>query len=55
MSTGGKLSNQSRTDQSGGANLVGKPPSAPVRKVPAFQGKSGQADNSSTNRGSGGK
>ena len=55
MSTGGKLQNQSRTDQQGGAQLIGKAPSAPVRKVPAFQGKSGQADNQSTNRGSGGK
>ena len=55
MSTGAKLGNQSRTDQKGGAQLVGKAPSAPVRKVPAFQGKSGQPDNQSTNRGSGGR
>ena len=43
-------SNQHRSDQSSGGNLVGKAPSAPERKVPDFQGKSGQSDNQSTNR-----
>lgn len=47
---GNKASNQHRTDQSGGAQLVGKSPSAPKRPVPAFQGKSGQGDNQSTKR-----
>lgn len=55
VSTGADKSKQTAGDQSGGGNLVGKAPSAPLRKVPAFQGKSGQPDNQSTNRGSGGK
>lgn len=53
MSTGASQDRQSRSDQSGGGNLVGKAPSAPERKVPDFQGKSGQPDNQSTNRGAG--
>jgi hypothetical protein len=55
MSTGASPSNQSRTQDTSGGNLVGKAPTAPVRKVPDFQGKSGQSDNQSTNRGPGGK
>ena len=56
MSTGGKLGNQSRTDQKGGAQLVGRAPSAPVRKVPAFQGGSGKPSAGvSPHRGKGGK
>jgi hypothetical protein len=55
VSTGASQNNQHRPDQSGGGNLVGKAPSAPLAKVPDFQGKSGQSDNQSTNRGSGGK
>ena len=55
MSTGAKGTNQYREQNSSGGNLYGKPPSAPVRKVPAFQGRSGQAANQDTNRGSGGK
>ena len=55
MSTGAQLGNQTRTDQSGGAQLVGKAPSVRNDKVPAFMGKSGQPDNQSTNRGSGGR
>jgi len=43
-------SNQHRDSQAQGGNLVGKAPSAPVRTVPDFQGKSGQSDNQSTNR-----
>ncbi len=50
-----KESNQHRPSQSGGAQLVGKAPSAPVRKVPSFQGRSGQANNQDTNRGPGGR
>lgn len=53
MATGASKDKQSRMDQSGGAQLVGKAPSAPKRPVPAFQGKSGQPDNQSTNRGKG--
>ncbi len=56
MSSGAKASNQSRQDQGGGAQLVGKPPSAPIRKVPAFMGGSGTASAGvSPSRGSGGK
>ena len=54
VSTGAEKSNQT-ADQNDGVNLVGKAPNAPVRKVPAFQGRSGQADTNDTNRGAGGK
>jgi hypothetical protein len=50
MSTGAKVSNEHRTEQAQGGNLVGKAPSAPLRTVPAFQGKSGQAANQETFR-----
>ena len=50
MPTGAKMGNQSKTDQSGGGQLVGRAPSAPIRMVPNFQGKSGQGDNQSTMR-----
>lgn len=53
MSTGAKLSNQSNTDQKGGGNLTGKTPSARRYTVPAFQGRSGKADNTEANRKSG--
>jgi hypothetical protein len=53
VSTGAQPSNQYREQNTSGGNLVGKAPSAPVRKVPDFQGKSGQSDNQSTNRGPG--
>lgn len=53
MSTGGSSSKQSRTDQSGGGNLIGRAPSAPVRKPGKVGGKSMQPDNQSTNRGKG--
>lgn len=55
MSTGATPSNQYRDQNSSGGNLVGQAPSAPLRSVPDFQGKSGQSDNQSTNRGPGGK
>jgi hypothetical protein len=55
VSTGASQNNQARPDQSGGGQLVGKAPSAPVAKVPDFMGKAGQSDNQSTNRGTGGK
>jgi len=53
MSTGANKSAQARQDQSGGAQMVGgmKPVDRP--RVPNFQGKSGQGDNQSTNRGKG--
>lgn len=44
------MSSQSREDQSGGGNLTGKAPSAVLRKIPPFQGKSGQPDNQDTSR-----
>ena len=50
MSTGADQSKQHRDTQAQGGNLVGKAPSAPVRTVPDFQGKSGQSDNQSTSR-----
>lgn len=50
VSTGAVPSNQHREQNTSGGNLVGKAPSAPVRKVPDFMGKSGQADNQSTSR-----
>lgn len=53
MSTGGMKAKQHRTDQSGGGNIVGNPKAVDRAKVPAFQGKSGQGDNQSTNRGKG--
>jgi hypothetical protein len=51
VSTGAVQSNQAREQNTSGGNLVGKNPD-PVEpaKVPAFQGKSGQADNQSTFR-----
>lgn len=50
MSTGAKESNQARTQDSSGGNLVNKSPSARLYKVPPVQGKSGQPDNQSTSR-----
>jgi hypothetical protein len=55
LSTGAKESNQHRSEQSGGGNLVGKAPSGVLYTPPDFQGKSGQSDNQDTNRGPGGK
>ena len=48
-----KESNQHRSDQSGGGNVVGRAPKSRLHQPPAFQGKSGQPDNQSTNRGKG--
>lgn len=57
MSTGAKKGNQTRTDQMGGGNVVGKSPSGrlhqPPRTLFGTDGKSGQTQ--STNRGKGGK
>ncbi len=53
MSTGAKKDAQCRTDQSGGGQMVGGMKSVDRAKVSNFQGKSGQGDNQSTNRGSG--
>lgn len=51
MSTGAKLENQSRVDQSGGAQIINKTPTdPPLRQPPRFQGKSGTPDNQDTNR-----
>lgn len=53
MSTGAKKDAQHRSSQEGGGQMVGNPNSVDRLKVPAFQGKSGQGDNQSTNRGPG--
>lgn len=53
MSTGAKKAAQTRTDQSGGGQMVGNPKAVDRARVPAFQGKSGQGDNQSTSRGKG--
>ena len=53
MSSGAKKAAQARPSQTGGGQLVGNPAPVDVRKVPAFQGKSGQGDNQSTSRGKG--
>lgn len=53
MSTGGSKSKQSNEAQSGGGNVVGKAPGGRLHQPPSFQGKSGQSDNQSTNRGKG--
>lgn len=56
VSTGAVQSNQAREQNTSGGNLVGKNPDAVApATVPAFQGKSGQSDNQSTNRGAGGQ
>jgi len=55
MSTGASKEKQSRSDQSGGGNVVGKAPSGTLHQPPktmlGTDGKSGQTQ--STNRGSG--
>jgi hypothetical protein len=54
MSETAKAGNQSRTQDTSGGNIVGKGPTKQrLHKAPAFQGKSGQPDNQSTNRGKG--
>lgn len=56
MSTGAKKENQTRSDQAGGGNVVGKAPDGRLHQPPSFLGtdnKSGQSQD--TNRGSGGK
>ena len=52
MSTGGKLGNQSREEQNGNAKEY---KNNTLHQPPNFMGKSGMPDNSSTNRGKGGK
>ncbi len=52
MSTGAP-SNQTRKDQAGGGQIVGNPKAVDRARVSNFQGKSGQGDNQSTNRGKG--
>lgn len=53
MSTGASESKQSRKDQAGGGNVVGKSPKGRLHQPPNFMGKSGQSNNQSTNRGKG--
>jgi len=53
MSTGAKKDAQHRSSQEGGGQIVGAPNPVDRARVPAFQGKSGQPDNQSTNRGKG--
>lgn len=53
MATGGKVSKQSREDQSGGGQVVGSAPKSRLHQPPNFQGKSGTPDNQSTSRGKG--
>lgn len=48
-----KESKQSRKDQAGGGNVVGRAPKSRLHQPPNFQGRSGQPDNQSTNRGKG--
>lgn len=51
MSTGAKASNQSRTQDTSGGNIVGKPPTKhTLHQPPNFMGKAGQSDNQSTKR-----
>lgn len=53
MATGASKQKQSADPQTGGGNLVGTAPSAPVRKPGNIAGKSGQPDNQTTWRGKG--
>lgn len=53
MATGAKKAAQARQSQEGGGQMVGGVDSVDRARVPAFQGKSGQGDNQSTNRGKG--
>jgi hypothetical protein len=50
VSTGAKQENQSRTQTDAGGQVVGEAPKSRLHQPPNFQGKSGQADNQSTNR-----
>jgi hypothetical protein len=47
------MGKQSNENQKGGGNAVGGAPKARLHQPPKFQGKSGQSDNQSTNRGAG--
>lgn len=53
MATGASKSAQARDSQAGGGQMVGNPKPVDRAKVANFQGKSGQGDNQSTNRGKG--
>jgi hypothetical protein len=46
------MGKQSNENQKGGGNACGAP-KARLHQPPKFQGKSGQSDNQSTNRGAG--
>ena len=48
-----KKSNQARSSQSGGGQLVGKGPNSRLHKPPKFMGSGGKSNNQSTNRGKG--
>ena len=51
MSTGAELSAQSRVDQSGGAQIIGKGPTKQtLYQPPAIMGRSGKPDNQDTSR-----
>lgn len=53
MSTGAKKGAQTRTDQSGGGQMVGGMKPVSKAEVAKALGKSGTGDNQSTNRGKG--
>lgn len=53
MSTGATKDKQHRSSQEGGGQMVGNPKAVDRARVSNFQGKSGQGDNQSTNRGPG--
>jgi hypothetical protein len=50
MATGASKEKQHRSDQSGGGNVVGKAPNAPMIKPDTLGGKGFTPDNQSTNR-----
>jgi len=53
MSTGAMKEKQTRVNQSGGGQVVGKAPGGRLHQPPKFMGSDGKSDNQSTNRGKG--
>ena len=53
MSTGAKESNQHRSSQAGGGQVVGKAPGGRLHQPPKFMGSDGKSDNRPTSRGKG--
>lgn len=53
MSTGAPAEQMKRNPAEGGGNMQGGMNPVDRDRVPSFQGKSGQPDNQSTNRGKG--